>query len=157
LTLRLRPKGRHVEGRVEDSRIAPGIFRWQSTWRGNVTKVLVIDDEASIRSLFVEGLSVEGYDVIATGDCHGVSRVIDEEHPDIVVLDIKMGDFDGLELLTHIRQARPHMPVILCSAYATFKNDVRSSAADDYVVKSVDLEELKTRIRMALEGRTSRL
>jgi len=58
-----------------------------------------------------------------------------------------------LELLQDIRKNFYNMPVILCTAYETFKKDLRSIAADYYVTKSYDLSELKGRIRMAVEAR----
>jgi two-component SAPR family response regulator len=63
-----------------------------------------------------------------------------------------MGEYDGLDLLQDIRRVYYNIPVILCSAYSSFKYDLRSIAADYYVVKSADLTELKIKINMALQG-----
>ena len=63
-----------------------------------------------------------------------------------------MGQCDGRDVLTNIRQVNDLIPVILCSAYAAFKDDARASMADYYVVKSANLDELKTKIRRALKG-----
>ena len=117
-----------------------------------MTKILVIDDEPTIRCLFEEELSLEGYNVISTGDCHHVLQIINDESPDVVILDIKMGQCDGRDVLTNIRKANDLIPVILCSAYAAFKDDIRSSIADYYVVKSANLDELKTKIRRVLKS-----
>jgi DNA-binding response OmpR family regulator len=76
---------------------------------------------------------------------------IEEEEPDLVVLDIKMVDYNGLDLLQDIRNKFYNMPVVLCTAYDTFKEDMKSIAADFYVIKSFDLSELKSKIAMALE------
>jgi DNA-binding response OmpR family regulator len=70
-------------------------------------------------------------------------------------LDIRLGQYDGLDLLQDIRRRYYDIPVILCSAYASFKWDLRSIAADYYVVKSGDLTELKKKIHRALEGTAS--
>ena len=84
-------------------------------------------------------------------------EIEDREHgPDIIVLDIRMGEWNGLDLLQDIRNTYYSMPVILCSAYSSFKHDMKSVAADYYVVKSGDLTELKTRINMALGDRGKR-
>ena len=74
------------------------------------------------------------------------------DDPDLVVLDIKMVDYNGLDLLQDIRNKFYDLPVILSTAYDTFKEDMKSIAADFYVVKSFDLTELKKKILMALEA-----
>jgi two-component system response regulator (stage 0 sporulation protein F) len=69
-----------------------------------------------------------------------------------VVLDIKMVDYNGLDLLQEIRNRFYNLPVILCTAYDTFKEDIKAIAADFYVIKSFDLTELKKKIARALEA-----
>ena len=63
----------------------------------------------------------------------------------------ELGKYNGLDLLQEIRNANYRMPVILCTAYSSFKYDLKSIAADDYVVKSADLTELKLKIKAAIE------
>lgn len=115
-------------------------------------KILIVDDEEVIRLLYGEELEEEGYNVITAGSGHGLIEMIERERPDLVILDIKMAEHDGLDLLQDIRKDFYNIPVILCSAYSSFKGDLKSIAADYYVVKSADLSELKQKIRMALEG-----
>jgi len=115
-------------------------------------KILIVDDEEVIRMLYSEELEEEGYKVVTTGTGRGLIELIDAEKPDLVVLDIKMAEHDGLDLLQDIRKDFYNVPVILCSAYSSFKGDLKSIAADYYVVKSADLTELKQKIKMALEG-----
>ncbi len=114
-------------------------------------KVLIVDDEEHIRFLYSEELSDEGYDVITADSGLLLLEKIDEEKPDIVILDIKMVDYNGLDLLQDIRNKHYNLPVILCTAYDTFKEDMKSIAADHYVIKSFDLTELKSKIASALE------
>jgi DNA-binding response OmpR family regulator len=90
--------------------------------------------------------------VATAGSGHGLMEMIEREKPDLVILDIKMAEHDGLDLLQEIRKSFYNIPVILCSAYSSFKGDLKSIAADYYVVKSADLSELKQKIKMALEG-----
>ena len=118
-------------------------------------KILIVDDEEVILMLYKEELEEEGYDVITTSDGYKLLEKIDEEKPDLVLLDIKMAEYNGLDLLQDIRKTFYNIPVILCSAYSSFKGDLKSIAADYYVVKSSDLTELKQKIKMALEGRRS--
>jgi DNA-binding response OmpR family regulator len=118
-------------------------------------KILIVDDEEVILMLYKEELEEEGYDVITANDGHKLLEKIDQEQPDLVLLDIKMAEYNGLDLLQDIRKTFYNIPVILCSAYSSFKGDLKSIAADYYVVKSSDLTELKQKIKMALEGRHS--
>lgn len=117
-------------------------------------KILIVDDEEVIRMLYGEELEEEGYEVITAGSGHGLMEIIERDKPDLVILDIKMAEHDGLDLLQEIRKDFYNIPVILCSAYSSFKGDLKSIAADYYVVKSADLSELKQKIKMALEGQT---
>ncbi|MGD8530234.1 MAG: response regulator [Syntrophobacterales bacterium] len=117
-----------------------------------MAKILVVDDEEHIRLLYSEELKEEGYDVITAEGGHQLLERIEQEKPDLVVLDIKMVDYNGLDLLQDIRNKFYDLPVILSTAYDTFKEDMKSIAADFYVVKSFDLTELKKKIQMALEA-----
>ena len=116
-----------------------------------MAKILIVDDEEHIRFLYSEELADEGYDVATADSGYQLLERIEKEKPDLVVLDIKMVDYNGLDLLQDIRNKYYDLPVILCTAYDTFKEDMKSIAADFYVIKSFDLTELKNKIKMALE------
>jgi len=116
------------------------------------TKILIVDDEEHIRYLYSEELSDAGYEVITAENGYMLLEKIEEEKPDLVVLDIKMVDYNGLDLLQDIRNKFYDLPVVLCTAYDTFKENMKSIAADFYVIKSFDLSELKNKIAMALEA-----
>jgi len=117
-----------------------------------MNKILVIDDDASIQILYTDELTEEGYEVIASDDGASLMGLIDETKPDLIVLDVRLGEYDGLDLLQDIRNTHYDLPVILCSSYPVYKYDLKSIAADYYVVKNSNLEELKLKIKMALEG-----
>lgn len=117
-----------------------------------MAKLLIVDDEEHIRYLYSEELSEAGYEVITADSGYKLLERIEEENPDLVVLDIKMVDYNGLDLLQDIRNKFYDLPVVLCTAYDTFKEDMKSIAADFYVIKSFDLTELKNKIAMALEA-----
>jgi two-component system response regulator (stage 0 sporulation protein F) len=114
--------------------------------------ILVVDDERHILQYYREELAEDGHEILTLESGDSLLERISLCRPDVVVLDIKLGQWDGLDLLQEIRKNFYNMPVILCSAYETFKKDLRSMAADYYVTKSYDLSELKGRIRMAVEG-----
>ena len=117
-----------------------------------MAKILIVDDEEHIRYLYSEELSESGYEVITAESGYMLLEKIEKEQPDLVVLDIKMVDYNGLDLLQDIRNRFYNLPVVLCTAYDTFKEDMKSIAADFYVIKSFDLTELKSKIAMALEA-----
>jgi DNA-binding response OmpR family regulator len=116
-----------------------------------MAKILIVDDEEHIRYLYSEELTEAGYEVITADSGYELLERIQGEKPDLVVLDIKMVDYNGLDLLQDIRNEFYNLPVVLCTAYDTFKEDMKSIAADFYVIKSFDLTELKNKIAMALE------
>lgn len=116
-----------------------------------MAKVLIVDDEKHIRLLYSEELKEEGYDVAQAADGNDIINRIEQEKPDVIILDIKMVSSNGLDVLQEIRNKYYNLPVILCSAYGSYKVDVKSIAADAYVVKSSDLTELKNKIAQVLE------
>ncbi len=117
-----------------------------------MAKILIVDDEEHIRYLYSEELSESGYEVITADSGYQLMERIEDEKPDLIVLDIKMVGYDGLDLLQDIRNRFYDLPVVLCTAYDTFKRDMKSIAADFYVIKSFDLTELKAKVAMALEA-----
>ena len=113
----------------------------------------MVDDEQHIRELYSLELASEGYDVEARATCANLLRDMETSKPNLIILDIRLVDDDGLEALLEIRKHYPDVPIILCTAYDSYRYDIRMTAADAYVVKSFDLSELKMKIRRALEGR----
>jgi DNA-binding response OmpR family regulator len=115
-----------------------------------VTKILIVDDEESIRSLCAVELAEEGYEVITTGVCQEVPELIASVQPSAMVLDICIDDCDGLELLRDIKETHPDLPIILYTAYDSYREHEKSSAADHYVVKSFNLAELKEKLSQVI-------
>src|SRR3974390_3358004 len=121
-----------------------------------MSKLLVVDDEANIRLLYAEELTEEGYDVVtAAGTAEAVER-LQEGTFDLAVLDIKLKNESGIELLQKMVKERHEMPVILCTAFSCYKDDFSAWLADGYVVKSSDLQELKDEIKRVLEKKAAR-
>jgi len=98
-----------------------------------------------------------GHQITTAASGRNLLKRIALHQPEVVVLDIKIGHYDGLELLQDIRNRHHSLPIILCSSYDTFKEDPRSIVADYYVVKSFDLSELKIAIQRAIEADASML
>ncbi len=120
-----------------------------------MAKILLVDDEEYIRQLYSEELIEEGHEVVTAASGHDLLRRIDLLQPEVVLLDIRLLDYDGLELLQDIRNYHHDLPVILCTAYDTYKYDPKAMVADYYVIKSFDLTELKVAVRKAIEANKS--
>jgi DNA-binding NtrC family response regulator len=115
-----------------------------------VAHILVVDDEESIRILYGEELADEGYQVSSVGSADEAVAILEEDVFDLVVLDIKLKNESGLDLLQKLVKERHDMPVILCSAFSCYKDDFSAWLANGYVVKSSDLTELKEEIKRVL-------
>ena len=122
-----------------------------------MARILLVDDEEHILRYYTEELSEEGHKVWTVATGHKLLKRIDRVQPEVVVLDIKLVEYDGLDLLKEIRNCYHDLPVILCTAYDTYKEDPKSIAADYYVVKSFDLTELKMAIQKTIEVKVSDL
>ena len=113
-------------------------------------KVLVVDDEENVRFLYEQELIDEGYQTVLASDGKECLEKVAAEKPDVILLDIRMPRMDGLEAIGKIIELNKNIPIIINSAYSTYKDDFMSWAADAYVVKSYDLDTLKTTIRDVL-------
>jgi len=118
-----------------------------------MNKILVMDDDQGARMVYADELTEEGYEVFMCDDGSRLMMFIREERPDLVMMDIRLGEYDGIDLLRNIRNTYDNLPVIVCTADPGFKHDLRSVAADDYVLKSSDLRELKHKVGRAFERR----
>ena len=113
-------------------------------------KILVVDDEESIRFLYKEELEEEGYVVECAKNGIEALEMLSIFKPDLISLDIKMPVMDGIEALKRIREKERRLPIILCSAYGEYKQDFTTWASDAYVVKCADLTQFKITIRKLL-------
>lgn len=116
-----------------------------------MTRILVVDDEASIRLLYSQELADEGYEVDAAGTISEALELLQANKYGVAVLDIKLKNESGLDLLQTIVKERHDMSVILSTAFSCYKDDFSAWLADGYVVKSSDLAELKGEIVRVLE------
>jgi CheY-like chemotaxis protein len=113
-------------------------------------KILVVDDEENIRLLYREELEEEGYSVDVAAHGKEALDKLNTFKPDLITLDIKMPGMDGVETLRRIREVQRDLPVILCSAYGEYKQDLTTWASDAYVIKASDLTDLKGTIKTLL-------
>jgi DNA-binding response OmpR family regulator len=122
-----------------------------------VSKILVVDDENSIRLLYSEELTEDGYTVTTAATAVEAADKLLREDFDLIVLDIKLKNESGLDLLQKIVKERHNLPVILCTAFSCYKDDFSAWLADGYVVKSSNLQELKDEIKKVLAKKAQRL
>ncbi len=110
-------------------------------------KILLVDDEDSIRLVYEEEFKEEGYMVITAENGAEALSLFKGERPDLVILDIQMPEVNGIEVLRQMKTIDTTVPVILSSAFPEFKQDLGAWASEEYVVKSSDLEQLKSVVR----------
>ncbi|MBS3906471.1 MAG: response regulator [Syntrophaceae bacterium] len=113
-------------------------------------KILVVDDEESIRLLYKEELEEDGFVVEVAKDGLEALKQVPLFRPDLITLDIKMPGLNGIDTLKRIREMERQIPIVMCSAYGEYKQDLTTWASDAYVVKAADLTELKNTIRRLL-------
>ena len=112
--------------------------------------ILLVEDEANQRLLYQMELEDEGYEVVFACTGREALQEAQRERPDLVVLDLRMPDMDGLEALQRLMALNQKLPVVIHSAYETYKDNFMAWAADAYVVKSSNVDVLKAEIRQVL-------
>lgn len=114
-------------------------------------KILVVDDDEHILKLYKDELTDEGYEVILAANGKEALELFYKENPDLVTLDIRLPDIDGIHLLRQMKEKRPRLPIIMSTAY-DYRDDFAIWASEAYIVKSSDLDELKSTIKKLLSG-----
>jgi DNA-binding response OmpR family regulator len=119
-------------------------------------KILCVDDDLALLRLYRDELAEEGYEIVLAKDGKEAVKKFPEERPDLVIMDIRMPQMDGIEALNAILGKDRLVPVILNTAYAQYKENFMTWGADAYVIKSSDLSELKEKIREVISRRQKR-
>jgi len=114
-------------------------------------KILVVDDEATIREVIRRYLERDGFEVMEAADGDAALDVVEEVEPDLVVLDLMLPGLDGLSLTRRLREYSA-VPVIMLTAKGAVEDRIQGLelGADDYVVKPFDPKELASRVRAVL-------
>lgn len=111
-----------------------------------MAKILLVDDQTCIQHFYQEELTECGYDVTVASDGYEAIAKIEAFKPDVVVLDLFLEGPKGWEVLDIIKNRDGCLPVIIITAYDSYRDDPRLKKADGYVIKSFNLTELKQRI-----------
>ena len=116
-------------------------------------KVLIVDDASDTLEIIQKLLSFEGYDVILASTGEEGVRKVEEEKPEVVLMDINLPGIDGTEALKRIRDMNPIQSVIMLTAYATVDNAIRAlkEGATDFIKKPFENEHLIHIVNQSLE------
>ncbi|RYX85200.1 response regulator [bacterium] len=117
--------------------------------------LLIVEDDVNQRALYEEEMRDEGYEVVTASDGRQALQVATDAHPDLVIMDVNMPVMDGLDTMSRLIEVDRHIPVIIHTAYESYKDSFASWSADAYIVKSGDLNNLKEKVRELLESRDS--
>jgi two-component system nitrogen regulation response regulator GlnG len=118
-------------------------------------RILIADDEDSLRWVLEKGLRQAGYDVSIAKDGEGALRVFEAEPCDLVLLDIRMPGVDGLTALARLRERHPDVHVVVMTAHGTMETAIQAMqrGAYDYIAKPFDLDEMLLLVERALSAR----
>jgi two-component system, response regulator, stage 0 sporulation protein F len=118
--------------------------------------LLFADDEESIRLLYREEFEEAGYTVVLAANGNEALEKFTSTLPDLVVVDIKMPGMDGIEVVRRIREIDTEVPVILCTAYGEYRQNLETWSSDEYIVKSANLDGLLEKVAELLARRAPR-
>jgi len=122
-----------------------------------MARILLVDDEPNARLLYATALSECGHEVREASSGSEAMRCLEDESVDLIVLDIKLGRENGLEVLQEIAHRHPRVPVILLTAYTSFQDDYTCWLATRYVVKETDVTSFLREVDHVLRETSSRL
>jgi len=117
-----------------------------------MARILVVDDEKNIRTLFEAELTDEGHQVVTAADGREALDEFKKNGADLLIIDIRMPDMTGLDLMERIRSMSLTVPIIVCTALKALENDytIWESQVSAFLAKPVDLEDLKAEVKKAL-------
>ena len=120
------------------------------------TSVLIVDDEEGIRETLSGIFQDEGYNVITAGSGEEALKILKEQSPDLVLLDVWLSGIDGVETLQEIKKTNPELPVVIISGHGNIELAVKAThvGAYDFLEKPLSLERVLLVARRALEKRT---
>ncbi|MBI3004548.1 MAG: response regulator [Ignavibacteriales bacterium] len=115
-------------------------------------KILVVDDEDALRTVLSAELEGEGYQVGTAADGQEAINILGKSAFDLILLDIKMPNVDGFEVLKFVKEKHPKTKVIMLTGFADLKNAIESKklGAEDFVSKPYDLVDLLTTVERVL-------
>jgi len=119
----------------------------KTSGRENMTRLLIVEDEDNLRDLYAEELEEEGYEIIRAENGKSAVELVKKEPFDLIIMDIRMPEMDGIEALGKVISQNKKIPVIIYTAYSNYKSNFMTWTADAYLTKSSNLDELKNKIK----------
>ena len=115
-------------------------------------RILIIDDEERMCWALKRAFNHKGYQVVTTTSGLQGIDLTKETEPELVILDLKMPDIDGIEVLKGIKKINPHIPIIMITAHGTIETAIEAMkiGATDYIIKPFELEEIRALVKQAL-------
>lgn len=120
-------------------------------------KILVIECDDNMKSRCAKEISAMGHQPVTASCGLDAVSVFQDEKPDLVVIELKLPDINGFEVLRKMLWLAPETPVIIHSSFSHYRSDFKSWAADEYIVKSADMTELRDAINRVLSLRRASL
>ncbi len=123
-----------------------------------VSRVLIVDDEVNLRKVLAAMLRKEGYEVSVAADGEQALAELDKNGADVVISDLVMPKVGGMEILTHVREKNPDVPVIIITAHGTVDSAVEAikRGAFDYITKPFEQAELRAVVAKAAKTQEAR-
>jgi DNA-binding NtrC family response regulator len=116
-----------------------------------MTSILCVDKYKNQRLLYEQELSLEGYEVITASDTKDACEIVETRQPGIIIMDVCMLSMSSVKAMCSIVSKHKDIPLIIYTAYGSYKDVFMSWAADAYIVKSSDMTELKNKIKELLK------
>lgn len=116
-------------------------------------KILIIDDETSVRELFTGVFTDEDYEVIATEDGNLALEILEQDNIDVIFLDLKLFGMNGIDLCRQIREMKPMSMIFAITGWASLFEieDCRQAGFDDYFEKPLDMDMLTDAVAEAIK------
>ncbi len=132
----------------------------QPAHAARVARLLIVDDEPHIRSSFARGLSLLGYDTAEADSGQAALNLLRQQTYDLMVLDMRLPDLNGLDVMLHAHQMSPGLVIIILTGHASLESAiaaVKSEEVVDYLVKPVGVRDMAAAVARALRKRDERL
>jgi CheY-like chemotaxis protein len=121
-----------------------------------MSTILLVEDDKNERLLYEQELGLEGYEIVTADDGKEALEKVQERQPNLIIMDINMPKMEGIEAMGRIVSKHKNIPIIIYTAYSSYKDNFMSWLADAYIVKSSDLTELKNKIKELLAKEAAR-